>query len=145
MEPLIQLARYIALPMVRISLGVVLLWIGALKFVDPSPVVGLLDASFSFLAFSGFVYVLGVVEVVAALMLFANFRTQYVGLLLVGLFAGTLIIFLIAPGVSYGEGGIPLLSLAGEFLLKDVVLMAAAVTLVAAQGQRVPSSIGERS
>lgn len=46
------------------------------------------------------------------------------------LFAGTLLIFLIAPAVSYGEAGFPMLSPAGEFLLKDLVLMAAAVTLI---------------
>lgn len=135
MKSFVQISGRASLLFLRISLGIVLLWIGALKFVDPSPVVGLLDASFSFLAFSGFVYLLGVVEVIAALMLFANRMTEYVGLLLVGLFAGTLIIFLIAPAVSYGEGGFPLLSLAGEFLLKDLVLMAAALTLIA-QGRR---------
>jgi uncharacterized membrane protein YkgB len=40
----------------RISLGIILLWIGALKFVDPSPVVELLGASLPFLASAGFVY-----------------------------------------------------------------------------------------
>jgi uncharacterized membrane protein YkgB len=105
-------------------------WIGALKFVDPSPVVGLLDASLSFLAFPAFVYVLGVVEVICAMFLFSGIGLRYVGVVLIGLFAGTLLIFLIAPVVSYGEAGFPLLSLAGEFLLKDLVLMAAAVTLI---------------
>jgi uncharacterized membrane protein YkgB len=32
--------------------------------------------------------------------------------------------------VSYGEAGFPFLTLAGEFLLKDVVLLAAAVALL---------------
>ncbi len=135
MEPLVQLSRRIAPAMVRISLGIVLLWIGALKFVDPTPVVQLLDASLPFVAFDGFVYVLGVLEVVAALMLFANFQTPYVGLLLVGLFFGTLLIFVITPAVSYGEGGFPMLSLAGEFLLKDLVLLAGGLTLVAQQAK----------
>lgn len=131
MEPFVELSRRIAPGMVRVGLGIVLLWIGALKFVDPTPVVGLLDASLPFLAFNGFVYVLGAVELLAALLLFANYLTQYVGLVLIGLFLGTLLIFVITPGVSYGEGGFPMLSLAGEFLLKDLVLMAGALTLVA--------------
>jgi uncharacterized membrane protein YkgB len=53
-----------------------------------------------------------------------------VGLLVMGLFAGTLTIFVIAPAVSYGTTGFPYLTLPGEFLLKDLVLFAAAFTLV---------------
>jgi uncharacterized membrane protein YkgB len=120
----------------RVALGIVVLWIGALKFVDPSPVVGLLDASLSFLGFPAFVYVLGVVEVICASLLLGGIGLRYVCVVLVGLFAGTLLIFLIAPAVSYGEAGFPLLSLAGEFLVKDLVLMAAAVTLIGTDRSR---------
>lgn len=124
-------AERTALPFLRISLGVVLGWIGALKFVDPAPVVGLLDASFSFLAWAGVVYVIGLVEVVAAVLLFVGLLPRWVGLLLMGLFAGTLTIFVVAPAVSYGDAGFPNLSLAGEFLLKDLVLFAASLALIA--------------
>ena len=44
-----------------------------------------------------------------------------------GLFLGTLTIFLIAPAVT----NFPTLSLAGQFLLKDLGLMAAAVNVTA--------------
>jgi len=130
MNALTRIARQAAEPMLRISLGVVLVWIGALKFVDPSPVVGLLDASLSFLAFDGFVYLLGVLEVGAGILLFLGVAVEWVSAGLLGLFAGTLLIFLIAPMVSYGESGFPFLTLAGEFLLKDLVLMAAAISLI---------------
>lgn len=130
MNSLVRLSHRAAEPLLRASLGVVLVWIGALKFADPSPVVGLLDASFSFLAFEGFVYLLGVLEVGAGVLLFAGIGIRWVSAGLVALFAGTLLIFLIAPMVSYGEAGFPFLTLAGEFLVKDLVLMAAAVSLV---------------
>lgn len=130
MDSLTQLARRAAQPLLRASLGLVLVWIGALKFADPSPVVGLLDASLSFLAFDAFVYVLGVFEVGSGLLLFLGIAVPWVSAALVGLFAGTLLIFVISPMVSYGEAGFPLLSLPGEFLLKDVVLMAAAISLL---------------
>lgn len=133
MDRFLELAQKAARPFLRIGLGLILLWIGALKFVDPSPVVGLLDASLGFLAIDAFVYFLGVVEVLCALALFANIGIRYVAPVLMVLFAGTLLIFLIAPSVSYGEGGFPYLSLAGEFLLKDLVLFAAALALVALQ------------
>ena len=131
MDRFMELAQKAARPFLRISLGLILLWIGALKFVDPSPVVGLLEASLAFLATNGFVYFLGVVEILCALALFANVATRYVAPLLMLLFAGTLLIFVIAPSVAYGEGGFPYLSLAGEFLLKDLVLFGAALAIVA--------------
>ncbi len=127
MERLYTVTQRLAAPFLRISLGIILLWIGALKFADPTPVVGLLQASLPFLASSAFVYLLGVLEVVSALALFGNIGVRYVGLLILVLFAGTLTIFLIAPGVT----GFPFLTLAGQFLLKDVVLFAATVTVIA--------------
>lgn len=149
MTTLNKLARTGAEPLLRGSLGLVLLWIGALKFADPTPVVGLLDASLPFLASETFVYALGVLEVTGGVLLFLGLALPWVTLGLVGLFTGTLFIFLIAPAVSYGEAGFPLLTLAGEFLLKDAVLVSAAIALFAlssespaAAGATVPA--GER-
>ncbi len=130
-ESIFALTQHVSYPFLRIALGVVLLWIGALHLVDPSPVVGLLGASLPFLAFNAFVYILGAAEVSLGVLLFLNVATQYVGVALVGLFSGTLLIFLVAPMVAYGDMGFPFLALPGEFLLKDLVLMAAAVSVSA--------------
>jgi uncharacterized membrane protein YkgB len=124
---LITTARRISGPFLRFSLAIILAWIGALKFVDPNPVVGLLQASLPFLAFNAFVYLLGSVEIVVAILLITGIALPYAGLATVGLFAGTLTIFAVAPGVT----GFPVLSLAGQFLLKDLGLMAAAVNVIA--------------
>ena len=124
---LISTARRISGPSLRISLAIILAWIGALKFVDPSPVVGLLQASLPFLAFNAFVYLLGATEIVVAMLLVTGIFQAYAGLVTVGLFLGTLTIFVIAPSVT----GFPILSLAGQFLLKDLGLMAAAVNVIA--------------
>ena len=129
MDGIFAIARNASYPLLRISLGIVLGWIGATKFIDPSPVVGLLGASLSFLAFPAFVYLLSVAEVVVALALFANYRVRWAGLASMGLFVGTILIFLIAPKVTYGEAGFPLLSLPGQFLLKDTVLFAASAAV----------------
>jgi uncharacterized membrane protein YkgB len=137
MNTLLALARKIASPVLRISMGVVLFWIGVLKFADPSPVVGLLQASFPFLAADFLVYLLGATEIALAALLVAGIAVRYVGIGLLGLFAGTLAIFLVAPKVTYGDAGFPFLSLVGEFLLKDLVLFAVAVNLVAMEPVRV--------
>ena len=126
--PLFTLIQRIAAPMLRLSLGLVLLWIAALKFHDPRPVANLIHASvFSALASSTFVYVLGALEICAALLLFIGIGLRYVGLLSLLLFAGTLTIFFTTPSVT----GFPYLTLAGQFLLKDLVLAAAAITIAA--------------
>jgi uncharacterized membrane protein YkgB len=127
MDTLFTFAQRIAAPFLRISLSVILIWIAALKFVDPSPVVGLLNASLPFLASSGFVYLVGALEIIAGLLILAGIGVRYAGLLVLVLFAGTLTIFLIAPAVT----GFPVLTLAGQFLLKDLVLSAATVMLIA--------------
>jgi uncharacterized membrane protein YkgB len=127
MKTVFQFIDRIAPSFLRYSLALILLWIGALKFVDPSPVRMLLSASLPFLAFNAFVYVLGALEIIAAILLFAGVWVRYVALLCLVLFAGTLTIFVIAPGVT----GFPFLTLAGQFLLKDVVLAAAAVSVAA--------------
>ena len=92
-----------------------------------TPVVGLLQASMPFLAFNAFVYLLGAIEIVVAVMLLARIMLPYAGLIVVALFAGTLTILLITPSVT----NIPTLSLVGQFLLKDLGLMAAAVQIIA--------------
>lgn len=125
----------IAPSFLRFSLALVLLWIGALHVVDPMPGRMWLHASLPFLAFNAFVYVLGVLEIIAAILLFAGVWLRYVGLLCLILFVGTLTIFVIAPGVT----GFPLLTLAGQFLLKDVVLAAAAVNVAAIDAARQTS------
>ena len=124
---LISYARRISGPFLRISLAIILAWIGVLKFVDPSTVVGLLQASLPFLAFNAFVYLLGAAELVVAILLITGYFQAYAGLATVCLFLGTLTIFVIAPSVT----NFPTLSLAGQFLLKDLGLMAGAVNMIA--------------
>ena len=128
-------ARRVSGPFLRFSLAIILAWIGALKFVDPSPVVGLLQASLPFLAFNAFVYLLGTIEIVVAILLATGILLPYAGLATVGLFAGTLTIFVISPMVT----GLPMLTLAGQFLLKDLGLMAAAVNVIAMAPVRQPA------
>jgi uncharacterized membrane protein YkgB len=55
------------------------------------------------------------------------------GLLLTGLFIGTLVVFLLAPTASSGEQGFPYLSSAGGFLPQDPVMLEVAATLLATE------------
>jgi uncharacterized membrane protein YkgB len=141
MKTLFSYAERLAGPFLRISLGLVLLWIGSLHLDNPQSIVVLLSMSLPFLSSSAFVYVLGALEVIAGLLLIAGLWVRFVGLLTLVLFAGTLIIFVIAPGVT----GFPLLNLTGQFLLKDIVLASAAITVVAKDVARHEAKRAQRT
>lgn len=138
-DALFRISQRVAEPLLRFTLGLVLIWIAALKFYDPSPVRGLLAESLPVFAHNGFVYALGGLEILAALALFAGVWVRYVGLAVLILFGGTLTIFLVAPALTYGPHGFPVLTLLGQFLLKDTVLAAAAINLVALDSARAVS------
>src|SRR6266853_2431897 len=141
MKTLFNFAERIAGPLLRISLGLVLLWIGSLHLQNPQSIVVLLSLSRPFLAYSAFVYVLGALEVIAGIMLIAGLWVRYVGLLTLVLFAGTLTIFVIAPGAT----GFPILNLTGQFLLMDIVLASAAITVVARDAARHEAKQAQRT
>ena len=141
MKTLFSFAERLAGPLLRISLGLVLLWIGSLHLYNPQSIVVLLSMSLPFLAYSAFVYVLGALEVIAGVLLIAGLWVRYVGLLTLILFAGTLTIFVIAPGVT----GFPVLNLTGQFLWKDIVLASAAITVVARDAARHEAKRAQRT
>jgi uncharacterized membrane protein YkgB len=134
---LTRLVARIAFPFLRIAMGIVLVWIGGLKLLNPMGFVGLVGASpFAFLATPGVAHAFGTGEIVIGILFFTGFRVKYVSLLTMVPFAGTLAILILTPKVAYGAAGFPFLSLPGEFLLKDLVLMAACAALSAtAQGR----------
>jgi uncharacterized membrane protein YkgB len=126
---------------VRYGLVVVIAWIGALKFtayeaagIQPliahQPLMSWLYDVFSVRAFAD---VLGTFEVVTAILVALVAwipRVSAVGsAFAVLLFLGTLSFLLTTPGVAEPTaGGFPVLSvLPGQFLLKDLVLLGAAL------------------
>src|SRR5262249_10392537 len=125
---------------VRYGLVLVLMWIGAMKFtayeatgiqplVANSPVMGWLYEIFSVQAFSA---VLGVTEITVAVMIalrpMSALAAAVGSALAAGMFLVPLSFLLSTPGWEPTAGGFPALSVApGQFLLKDVVLLGAAV------------------
>src|SRR5690348_16425174 len=100
MNTVFQWIERLAPSLLRISLGLVLLWIGALHLYNPQSIVVLLSLSLPFLASSAFVSLLGALEVLAGVLLIAGVWLRYVRLVTLVLFAGTLTIFVIAPAVT---------------------------------------------
>jgi uncharacterized membrane protein YkgB len=138
MERVLNLSTIDAIASVlsRYGLVIVIGWIGALKFanfeahqiqplVANSPFMGWL---YNFLPVYTFSALLGVVELVAAVLLAIKPlapRLSIVGsLLAIVLFVSTVSFLFTTPGVAEpAGGGFPALSLTGEFLLKDIPLL----------------------
>jgi reactive chlorine resistance protein C len=124
---------------VRYALVVVIAWIGALKYssyeataihplIANSPIMSWLYSIFSVRTFAT---LLGSLEIVAALLIALRFVSPRLSALgsamAIGLFLGTLSFLFTTPGVT-AAGGFPVLSvLPGQFLLKDLVLIGAAL------------------
>ncbi|KUI27480.1 YkgB family protein [Mycobacterium sp. GA-2829] len=124
----------------RYGLVLVIAWIGLMKFtafeargIEPlvanSPFMSWMYVFFSVTTFS---VLLGVVEVAAAVLLAVKPwwpRVSAIGsVIAIGLFVATLSFLFTTPGVfEASQGGFPLLSTTGQFLIKDVVLLGAAV------------------
>jgi reactive chlorine resistance protein C len=126
--------------LVRYGLALVIAWIGCMKFtayeaagiqplVANSPLMSWVYAIFSERAFSA---ILGVVEVAVAVMIALRIVWPKVGAigsaLAIGMFLTTLSFMLSTPGWEASLGGFPALSVVpGQFILKDLVLLGAAI------------------
>jgi uncharacterized membrane protein YkgB len=124
---------------VRYALVVVIAWIGALKYssyeataihplIANSPIMSWF---YSILGVRSLAATLGTVEIIAAVLIALRFvspRLSAVGsAMAILLFLGTLSFLFTTPGVM-AAGGFPVLSvLPGQFLLKDLVLLGAAL------------------
>ena len=113
----------------RVSLAAVFFWFGVLKVVNLSPVSGLLRASIPFLAERPYLEILGVVEIVIGIGLLADrLATMASGFMILHLL-GTLSLFVIAPRLVFAPT-FPVLTMEGEFVLKNVVLIASALVIM---------------
>ena len=117
----------------RISIGIVFLWFGLLKIFNVSPVVYIIQASYSFLPTNAFVMFLGVWEViVGAGLLFKKALRATLSLLVLQML-GTFSSLLLAPALFFSHNNIFLLTTEGEFVIKNLVLISGALVIAAFQ------------
>ena len=118
-----------AIPVLRVALGIVFLWFGALKLLGVSPVVGLLESAWSFMPTHAFVLILGVWEVLIGLGLLFKITLRVTLLLLWLQMLGTFTTLLIAPHIAFVDNNPFLLTMTGEFIVKNFVLIAAGLVI----------------
>ena len=135
-DRLIQLLRRNGIVVLRVVLGVVFLWFGALKLADVSPAASLIAKTVPFLPAEPTVFAMGIVEVLIALGLLSGWAIRVTLLLFVFQMLGTLIPLIALPEVVYEEGNPLRLSLLGEFVLKNFVLISAGLVILSASPAR---------
>jgi uncharacterized membrane protein YkgB len=125
-----RLLERVSLPLLRVALGVVYIWFGALKFSDSTPVGELVARTVPFLPPHLSVPALGAFEVLLGIGLLSGRRLALVALLMVAHLAGTFLVLVTQPDVAFQHGNPLMLTMAGEFVVKNIVLMTAGLVLV---------------
>ncbi|SOD98211.1 DoxX family membrane protein [Blastococcus haudaquaticus] len=124
-----QLNQRIAPTLLRLALAVVFVWFGALKLVGSSPVHDLIAQTLPFLDAGLTVPALGVVEIVLGLVLAAGVLPRITLLVLCGHLAGTFLTFVTASELMWTSNPLELTA-DGEFVVKNLVLITAALVLI---------------
>lgn len=118
-----------AIPALRVSLGIVFLWFGLLKVFGVTPVGSLVGATYSFLPQESFLLALGVWETVIGLGLIFKIALRATLALLWLQMAGTFFAVILSPAMFFNGGNPLLLTIEGEFVIKNLVLVASGLVI----------------
>ena len=126
---ILGLLRRRSVTALRLALGLVFLWFGILKLFDASPVMEILKHTYSFLPLKLFALTLGAWEVLVGVGLLVK-RVLRCTLALLWLhMTGTFMALLLAPSLFFHHGNPLLLTAEGEFVMKNMVLIAAGLVI----------------
>jgi putative oxidoreductase len=129
-ERLNDVLRTIVLLLLRGSLGVTFVWFGALKLAgEPTLPASLIAAITPFVDPDLSVPIVGIFEIaLGAGLLIGRAMPVFLGAAALHL-SGTFLVLLLRPDVAFVEGNPLLLSVEGEYVVKNLVLLAAVASL----------------
>ncbi len=119
-----------SLELLRISLGVVFVWFGALKVFGVSPIVPLIQSIYPSFPYPFAVLAIGLAEIVIGIgflvpkMIRATVVLMW--LQMAGIFAG----LVLAPHLFFNHSNPLLLTTDGEFVIKNLVLLAGSLVVL---------------
>lgn len=105
-------------------------WFGGLKVVGESPVGDLVSGTLPFADPHLVVTTLGAVEVLLGVGLVAGVGVRLVLPVLAAHLSGTFLTFVMLPELMFRDGNLLLLTESGEFVAKNLVLVAATLVLL---------------
>jgi uncharacterized membrane protein YkgB len=115
--------------MLRVALAAVFIWFGLLKIIGRSPVEDLVASTVYWLPADPFVRFLGVWEVAVGIGLLVPVALRLTLLLFWAQMAGTFLVLVMNPGEAFADDNPFLLSTIGEFVVKNLVLIAAGIVI----------------
>jgi putative oxidoreductase len=124
----------------RMSLGLVFVWFGALKILDVSPVADLVADTVYWVSADWFVPLLGAIEVLVGIGLAVGRGLRPVLLVLAMQMVGTFLVFVLLPEVAFQDGNPLKLTVEGEFVIKNLVLLSAGLVVGATITERQQES-----
>ena len=113
----------------RIAVAIVFIWFGALKVIDRSPVEGLVKDTIFFLPEDTFFVVIGVWEIIIGVGLLVPVLLRLTLALFWLQMAGTFLSLIVLPDRAFQDGNPLLLDVTGEFVVKNLVLIAAGLVI----------------
>lgn len=122
--------------LLRLSLAAVFFWFGVLKLTNVSPVIEMLNETMPFLARSPFIEILGLAEMTIGVGLVTDKFSEQAAMLMIIHLICTLTVVALAPSLVFAPS-FPVLTIQGEFLAKNVVLIAAGLVVVTARERGV--------
>jgi uncharacterized membrane protein YkgB len=128
-ELLVASLRRWSIPALRLSLSLVYIWFGTLKIFGVSPVVGIIQQTYTFLPIHLFVLILGGWEVLIGICLILKRALRSALILMCIHLTGTFLSMYFAPGHFFLQRIPFLLTADGEFVMKNIVLVAAGLVI----------------
>ena len=125
-----------SLTLLRVSVAIVFVWFGALKVFDVTPVADLVADTVYWVDPGWFVPVLGVFEIVVGLGLLVRRQLRLVLALFALQMAGTFLVLVVQPEVAFQDANPLLLTVEGEFVVKNLVLLSAGMVVGATVHRR---------
>jgi uncharacterized membrane protein YkgB len=126
---LVRIMAVFSVRLLRIALAIVFVWFGFLKVIGRSPVAELVAETVYWVPPEFFVPFLGIWEMIVGLgLLFAVFL-RVVLLLFFLQMAGTFLVLVLKPEVAFQGYNPLLLTTEGEFVVKNLVLIASALVI----------------
>ena len=134
---MIEFMQAYGVRMLRVALGVVFIWFGALKLIGHSPVYDLVARTVYWLPPKFFVPFLGVWEVAVGLGLLMRVALRLTLFLFWLQLAGTFLVLVLHPGIAFQGGNPLLLTMEGEFVIKNLVLISSGLVIGGTVGRTI--------
>lgn len=130
-EQVLDRVRRLCPTLLRAAVGMIFVWFGALKVAGVQTMTaGLISAALPFVDPTLSVPAIGAFEVVLGLAILIGRRLPLILAVAAGHLAATFMVLVVAPEVAFRGGNPLMLTVEGEFVVKNLVLLASVIALL---------------